>query len=299
MTHPEPSAQQPPTDVVRHVIACSPCGASVEGLTQSEDVLRQLALPRKHPALVEHMLGQTARVGKHELGTLLYEMGRASLMLVPEASVHIEFFEKPKPLTKLSQHAKRMSCRVSDANVSQVLAASPAVTPSVEEAAGLSLMLGDAFLTLGWKRHNGLLLRSTALFELGKFEEAWTILDEVVSTTADSSIAVLARRNITRAMLHAGEYGQAAIKAREFTRDFSEAPSLWLNYATAAAWQADLQQFETACDGFRRATADPTGLSPYWKRVLADEVQWFAKKLMLSEQRVTNLLVHGSGGSAV
>ncbi|GEM_PF-2578544 len=302
MTQPEPSSHQPeaeraPQDVVRHVIACSPCGESVDGLTAQDDVLRHLARPQKHPALVEHMLGQTARVGKHELEALLYEMGWASLKLLPEVSLHVDFLVQPRPLEAVSQQAKQISCRVSEGQVQQVLDSAPATTPTVEDAATLSLAFADTLLSLDCKRPRGLLLRGNALVELSAFEAAQVSFDEALSGATAPQISMLVRQSITRANLRAGRFDTALQSSKEFVNHHPDNPDLWLNYAAAAAWQGELDQFQVACQEFASSLSSLTSTrKEYWQALLATEVPWLALKTGLDATQVAKLLGADSVG---
>lgn len=295
MTSPETSGPQNepagrPRDTVHHVIACNPCRDSVQGLQGKKDVLSYLASPRRDPALVENVLSKSALIGKHELGKLLYEMGRAALVLVPEVSERVDFMVQPDDLGSIAKRAKLLSCRVPMDQVEDVLDQPLDCQPAPDEAARLVISFAELNLSVMGRTTNTLLLQANGLSALQDYSSAVQIIEGAITASTNRLEAIASRINMAQALIRIQDYEGAALRSQEFLLDYSSAPELWYNFAVSAAWLKRSDAFKSACKGLRDALSKSRPNAIYWRRLLATDGAWFATRFGLSESEVANEL---------
>lgn len=288
----QPQPLTPPSrDVVHHVIGCPPCGKGLSALGEDENVLGRLGGRRPHDRIlfVENVLSTAADVSRHRLGQLVYDMGRASLAMVPEVRREIEMLGGVSEFSSLTAQARALGRCMPEGVMSDSLDTMPLDAPTCESAIAVAESCAAVIHNLPWKPDRAALLRAYTALEAGHVDQAESLFRDLLDESTPADARGSAREGLVRAMLLHDRPSEAFRLCSQWIGDHAENPRLWFAWAMASAALHDGDGFDAAARGFS-SIAVSSGQNQWWRDWIRDKSASIAGNLSRSEDAVLDAL---------
>ena len=252
--------------VARHVSNCDPCETALQLLQAQRDALAFLT----HVGVsnqrtgVEYLLARSAQAGRESLASLLYEMAKACLVMLPNLKRRIERRIEPRTVAVVTQDLRAMNARLGTTATGVTILHVPPEIPTEPRALATASSCLQVLQNVEGETERQVLALSQVLIFQAKPAEAESILRELLARTQPLEHRDLAQWNLMLALMRQKryveviEFGQGALNERP--NDFM----VLYNLAASFAALRKRAEFEAMSDRLAKELATRDGGPPEW-----------------------------------
>lgn len=283
--------------VSSHITACNPCGVALGVLEGQRDAMQFLvgkaAIERGETA-IERILSIGALAGRQKFADLLYELSKATLVLVSDFRLRVECLTEPRRQAVVSDELRQVEDRLSRARGGDRRDVQPIVAADSDAA----LETTRRCLTVLLKTEGATVRQQLMLAQVHVYDNRLDLAEGLLRTLWRSGVSdhlELVLRNLTWVLNRQGRFAEAAVVGEEATAQCPGDVILLLNLASSVSHLGDRLKFDATA---RRISAlIRRGTTAHARNLVSHESEHFAQELNAPIEDITRALGIGAIGA--